>query len=116
MNGGRVAVINKAYINKEENIMLTNSTNSERSSNVARPAVAAITGLRLRIGKTLLWLALPVTLAAGCASGPDQLTVSGDYPPPAIDQFPTALRHPAYQPSVCPPDYTREYVRYPEQP
>ena len=115
MNGGQIGVSKKAHINKEENIMLTNSTNSDRPSNAARSAVAASAGHRLRIGKTLLWLALPFALAAGCASGPDR-NVAGDYPAPAIDRFPTPLQQPAYTPSAPAPDYTREYVREPVGP
>jgi hypothetical protein len=66
--------------------------------------------------KPLLWLALPFTLAAGCASGPDPLTVSGDYPPPAIERFPSHFAPAEYHPGVTPPDYTREFVRDPVQP
>jgi hypothetical protein len=116
MKEGRIAVNNKVNINQENNIMLTTSTSSDRTSNVARPAVAALAGLGLRIRRTLLWLVLPFTLTAGCASGPDR-TVAGDYPPPAIDLFPSPLAPgKEFHPTVTPPDYTREFVRDPVEP
>jgi hypothetical protein len=89
MKEDRIAVNNQINIKDDNNIMSTNSVSSDRTSNVARFTVAASAGHRLPICKTLLWLALPLTLAVGCASCPDRTTVAGDFPPPAIQQFPS---------------------------
>jgi hypothetical protein len=70
---------------KYENIMSTSSMSSDRTSNVARYAGAANAGHRLAILKTLLWLALPLTLAVGCASAPNRSVATTDFQAPAID-------------------------------
>jgi hypothetical protein len=72
-------------IKDENNIMSTNSISSDRTSSVARFTGAASAGHRLLILKALLWLALPLALAVGCASAPNRSVAGADFQPPAID-------------------------------
>ncbi len=59
--------------------MSKNSTNSDRTTNAAGFTVAPGSGHRLLKCKTLLWLALPLTLAAGCASNPNRAAVADNF-------------------------------------
>ena len=59
--------------------MSTNPINIERTSAALGLAVAPRTGHRLQKCQRLLWLALPLTLAAGCASGPNRSTATSDF-------------------------------------
>ena len=67
--------------------MSTNSINSNGTTNAARSTVAPGSGHWLPKCRTLLWLALPLTLAVGCASNPNRSAVPGnsftDNPAPA---------------------------------
>ena len=64
---------NSLNIKNERNIMSTNSTSSEGTT------VSPGQGHRLPKCKTLLWLALPLALAAGCASNPNRAAVAGKF-------------------------------------
>lgn len=52
--------------------MSTNFIRSDQTSDTVRLALAPSPGSRQLNWKTWLWLALPVALAAGCASGPSR--------------------------------------------
>lgn len=84
MKKDRIAVTDKLNIKDERNIMSTNFISSDRTSDVARFAVAPGPGHRLLKCKTMLWLALPITLAAGCASGPSRPVASTEAQAPAV--------------------------------
>jgi len=56
-------------------------SNSDRTPDVVRYTVAPGSGHRLLEWKPLLWLALPLTLAVGCASGPGR-SASAYHPTP----------------------------------
>jgi hypothetical protein len=76
---------NKINIKDENNIMSTNPISSDRTSSVARFTGAAGAGHRMLVLKTLLWLALPLALAVGCASAPNRPVADTDFHSPAID-------------------------------
>ncbi len=76
---------NRITIKDENNTMSTNSITSDRTSKAAKSTDAAGTGHRLPIFKALLWLALPLTLAVGCASTPNRSVANADFQSPAID-------------------------------
>jgi hypothetical protein len=82
---------NKLNIKIERNIMSTNSTNSDGITDAAGFAVAPGPGRRLLKCKALLWLALPLTLAVGCASNPNRAAVTDNFftdaPSPAATTF-----------------------------
>jgi hypothetical protein len=60
----------------ERDIMSTNFKSTNRTSDVAKFGLAPGPGQGLLHRKTLLWLALPLALAAGCASDPSRSTVA----------------------------------------
>jgi hypothetical protein len=67
--------------------MSPNTIKSERTSNVASFAIVPRPEQRRLKWKALVWLALPLTLAAGCASDPSRPAVvnySPDTPAPSV--------------------------------
>jgi hypothetical protein len=70
---------NNSNMNHEGNIVPTHSTNSDGFADASRFAFTPGPGRWLQKSKTLLWLALPLTLAAGCASNP--------HPSARVDSF-----------------------------
>jgi hypothetical protein len=68
--------------------MSKNSTRSDRTSEIGGCIVVPSLGRRLIHCNTLLWLALPLALVAGCASGPSRSAVTTsftDLPAPRIE-------------------------------
>jgi hypothetical protein len=83
---------NNSNIENERNIMSTNSMLNAGNSNAVSFIPARKPGCRLLKCKTLLWLALPLTLAVGCASSPGPAPVAYDsIPAPVIKTY--AQRH-----------------------
>jgi hypothetical protein len=66
-------------IKNERDIMTTRSTDSNRTSDFTRFSDAPGAGPGLPRCKALLWLGLPLALAAGCASNPSRSPVASNY-------------------------------------